>query len=211
MPSHRIKFIVFDLEGTLFRSPGLNERFLQLAMQLLEEKKCVSAETARQLFENGKNKLRTQTGYDPPLTGVLINLGIKLGEWAAFNTKRLNPEEFIRSDLALGQLLSGLSRTYHISVMTNLNEAQSRRILSALGVDNYISRVFSPTAESQVKPSVTHLRQILRILRARPGECLMVGDRFHIDLRPATSLGMRIFLVGGPEDLLGEAFREVLK
>jgi FMN phosphatase YigB (HAD superfamily) len=198
----KIKYVVFDLEGTLLTSPPLNEKVRALAFEMIEHKLAITPTRAREMFDAATEELRNEINFAPPLTLVLVAMGIDLAEWERFNTDRWHASELIVRDRRLKAKLTSLSRHYLLAVFSNLNEAQTRQALQALGVLECFQQVFSPTAPDQVKPSVTLLRRITAFFHGQPEEFLIVGDRSHVDLEPARMLGMATRLVAGPEDVL---------
>lgn len=199
MPSVRVIF--FDLDGTLYRSPVMREKFAEAAAFTLKKYKGVSLDSARQLIHRMRQQLLLSYKDGVPYTMALQAFGISIDSWHRENIAYFDPRDFLEKDDRLRQCLVALRIKYRLAVLTNNNATQTERTLEALGVKEMFDEVFTYNTFKLLKPDSLFLRKALERCEARPDECLFVGDRFSIDLEPAASLGMHIHEVRGPEDI----------
>jgi HAD superfamily hydrolase (TIGR01509 family) len=52
-----------------------------------------------------------------------------------------------------------------------------------------------------MKPNPDFFKKAAKEMGVKPKECLVVGDRYSVDLIPAQDLGMQIYEVKGPDDI----------
>ena len=80
---------------------------------------------------------------------------------------------------------------WRLAVCTNKPEGPSRRILSALGLDALFEAVAGGDTFAVKKPDPGHVRGLLDILGAVPGEAVMLGDSLN-DVLAARGAGMPV-------------------
>lgn len=196
-----VRVIFFDLDGTLYHSAVIREKFAEAAALTLKKFKGVSLDSARQLIHTMRQKLRLRYKDSVPYTLVLQALGISIDFWHEENIAYFDPRDFLEKDDRLRQCLVEMKTKYRLAVLTNNNATQAGRTLEALGIGDVFDEVFSYNTYRLLKPDSLFLHKALERCGVRPDECLFVGDRYMIDLEPAQSLGMHIYEVRGPEDI----------
>jgi putative hydrolase of the HAD superfamily len=196
-----IKVIFFDLDGTLYASEIIREKFAEAAYTTLAALKNISVEDARALIETRRDELQKKQGFPAPYTLTLVSYGLPIEMWHEQNVAFFDPRDYLKKDPMLKTVLHKLKTTYRLAILTNNNDTQSERILEALGIDGLFDKIFTYNTFKVLKPDPEFFRQAARVLGVEPKECLVVGDRYHVDLDPAQQLGMRIYEVNGPEDI----------
>jgi putative hydrolase of the HAD superfamily len=196
-----IKVIFFDLDGTLYESEIIRKKFAEAAYTILAELKNISVEKAQTLIETRRDELLKKQGFPAPYTLTLVSYGLPIEMWHKQNVAFFDPRDYLKKDPMLKKVLQKLKINYRLAILTNNNDTQSDRILEALGVDGLFDRVFTYNTFKVLKPDPEFFKQAARSLGVKPSECLVVGDRYHVDLDPAKQLGMRIYEVNGPEDI----------
>jgi len=209
-PQSTIKNIIFDLDGTLYVSPEVYRKFAEAAYYTYAKATHTPIEEAKKILEERRAELARQKGFAVPYTLALISFDIPIQTWHEENVAFFDPGDFLSPNPALRDCLLELKRYYRLAVLTNNNKIQTRRIIQALGLDGVFDDVFTFNTFNLLKPDPGILGGLLKRLAARPEECLMVGDRFEVDLVPARAMGMRISEVKGPEDILGLS-RELIR
>jgi len=203
----RIKAVVFDVDGTLYKSERYVDHLADAICQTLSELLSKPLEEARKIF----HELRSEFGS--------ISLGLKkLGIDRAFFYEelidKLVPEAIIPARPELTSLFKGLRRAgIKIGCHTNSSRRLAERVLAALGVDLGLIDVLVTCNDAEPKPLPDGYLKILRLLDLEPGEVLYVGDRWRVELEPAKRLGMRTALVAsrpeGEPDLVIEDVLEL--
>lgn len=100
-----------------------------------------------------------------------------------------------------------------VIVLTNGEEGQQRAKLRSIGLLELCDQVFASSRLPAAKPDRRAFQTVAQLQRRRPGECLMVGDDYDIDVRGALRAGWQAVHVdrsppesrqdasGGPGDL----------
>jgi putative hydrolase of the HAD superfamily len=196
-----IKVIFFDLDGTLYESETIRKKFAEAAYTTLAALKNISVADAQILIETRRDELLKKQGFPAPYTLTLVSYGLPIEMWHKQNVAFFDPRDYLKKDTMLKTILQRLKTNYRLAILTNNNDIQTARILEALGVDGIFDRVFTYNTFKILKPDPEFFKQSARALGVEPNECLVVGDRYHVDLDPAQQLGMRIYEVNGPEDI----------
>ncbi len=196
-----IKVIIFDLDGTLYKSAEVYQKFAEAAYYTYAKLKKSTIEQAREILETRREEMKRKKGYAVPYTLALLSFGIPIEEWHKENIKFFNAGDYLKKDERLKEALSRLKGRYKLAVFTNNNKIQTERILKGLGIENLFDYILTYETFRLLKPDPEIFRKVIETLGVKPEECLMVGDRYAVDLNPAKELGMEICEVAGPEDI----------
>lgn len=196
-----IKVILFDLDGTLYKSDEVYQKFAEAAYYTYAKIKKTSIKQAKEILEKRRDEMKKEKGYSIPYTLALLSFGIPIEEWHKENIKFFNAGDYLKRDDRLKEILSKLKDNYKLGVFTNNNRVQTERILKALGIEKLFDFKFTYESFNLIKPDPEVFKHILKKIDVKPQECLMVGDRYYVDLVPAKEQGMEIFEVKGPEDI----------
>jgi putative hydrolase of the HAD superfamily len=196
-----IKVILFDLDGTLYNSREVRTKFAEAAYHALAKLKKIPVDEARRLIEDMREKLKEKHGFPVPYTLTLIRFGMTVENWHKENIAYFDPREFLSADGNLRKMLQGMKKRFKLAILTNNNEVQASRILQALNVQDLFDRVFTYNSFRTMKPNPKTFREAAKAMDVQPKECLVVGDRYSVDLIPAQDLGMQIYEVKGPEGI----------
>ncbi|MGQ9465175.1 MAG: HAD family hydrolase [bacterium] len=196
-----LKVIIFDLDGTLYKSPEIYQKFAEAAYYTYAKLRKTTIEQAKSILETRREEIKRQRGYPVPYTLALLSLDIPIEAWHKENIKFFDPGKYLQPDIQLKRILKELKIVYQLAVLTNNNRIQTDRILRALGIKDLFSHIFTYETFKLIKPNLEIFRQVIQKLNLRPEECMMVGDRYDVDLVPAKEIGMQIFEVKGPEDI----------
>jgi putative hydrolase of the HAD superfamily len=198
-----IKAVIFDLEGTLFRSNNLSQQHLGALIQLIAERRGVSILDAKSLFDSERKKLAKQLGYVPTTLATIRHIGISLSEsYGAI--EQIDPKLYIKPDASLRENLTRLQRRYKIALLTNMSKKTTRKIISALRLeDKWFNVITTGDIVSKLKPAEEPFILTLHLLGVSSQNTVMVGDRISIDLIPAKKLGMRTVLISRKETRSG--------
>lgn len=196
-----IKVILFDLDGTLYKSPEVRKKFAEAAYHALAKLKKISVEEAKSMIEETREKLKEKHGFPVPYTLTLVRFGMPVEMWHKENIDFFDPRDYLSQNGELKEMLLGLRKRCRLAILTNNNEVQAQRILEALQVRDLFDRVFSYNSFKTMKPNPDFFKKAAKEMDVNPDECLVVGDRYSVDLIPAQDLGMKIYEVKGPDDI----------
>jgi len=196
-----IKVILFDLDGTLYSSAEVRAKFAEAAYQALAKLKKISVEEATTLIEDTREKLREKHGFPVPYTLTLVRFGMPVETWHKENIEYFDPRDYLSANGELRDMLLDLKKRCRLAILTNNNEVQAKRILEALKVQDLFDQVFTYNTFKTMKPNPQFFKKAAKAMGVTPEDCLVVGDRYSVDLIPAQELGMQIYEVKGPDDI----------
>ncbi|PUA34087.1 MAG: hypothetical protein B9J98_01525 [Candidatus Terraquivivens tikiterensis] len=186
----RQKLIIFDIDGTLYRSDEYEKELHRKIVELLAERLGCSSEEA-------KAKLRMLRREVASISWCLIKLGINLREFYAELAKRVNPSDYITEAKEVRDLLRKLKESgFKLAAHTNSGKALALKVLGALGIEPSTFDIIVTSDEAEPKPSRDGYLKILRLARMTAGEAVYVGDRYEVDLKTAKELGIKTIMVG---------------
>ncbi len=179
---------IFDLDDTLHDAsshifPVMNRAMTQYIMDMLE------------LDETAAFNLRQHYWrvYGATLKGLMRHHGT-------------DPHHFLQETHALADLDTMVLQTQGLRnlirrlpgrkvVFTNAPMRYALRVLKLLGIHDMFETVFSvESTRFHPKPSVRGFRQLLRSIKAKPGDCVMLEDNLPA-LMTAKRMGMRTVYV----------------
>lgn len=196
-----LKIVLFDLDGTLYKNAEVYQKFAEAAYHTYARIKHTTIERAKEILETKREELRKQRGYAVPYTLALIAFNIPIEKWHEENTKFFDAGMYLSEDKKLQNFLKELKKRYKLGVLTNNNKIQTERILKKLKIEELFDFIFTYESFKLIKPDLEIFKKVINKIGVKPDECLMVGDRYDVDLMPAKEVGMQIFEVKGPEDI----------
>jgi len=212
----KIKFIIFDMDGTLYPdNPEIIRHYGECAVDLLARHKNISAEEAGNLMEEVKEQLTGKLKGKPTNSLALMSaFEVSFENYAREVSSRQRIEELLRPDSQALRALECISTAWPVFLYTTNNAISADRILRAIGMDHLfpvenrftLSHIFDmglPRQEALglIKPGHRGFRHILELRGFKPEETLMVGDSEVSDIRPARELGMATWTVARMDDL----------
>ncbi|MHA1607385.1 MAG: HAD family hydrolase [Candidatus Freyarchaeota archaeon] len=191
-----VRAVVFDVEGTLFKSKSLTDAYRDQVLRLLSEKKGLSGESLISELRRVMEELRRE-GYveRPPSTLIAEKLGVTREEFYGAIDK-VDPAEHVAPDPELASTLREMKNSFKLAVLTNLSRKGLRGVFSALGLgEELFDVVLTADDLDLLKPHPSAFKKVLESLGVKPEEAVMVGDMVESDLAPAKELGMKTILV----------------
>jgi putative hydrolase of the HAD superfamily len=196
-----IKVILFDLDGTLYHSTEVRKKFAEAAYHALAKLKKITVAEAEALIEDTREQLKQKHGFPVPYTLTLVRFGMPVETWHKENVNYFDPRDYLSANGELREMLLDLRKRCRLAILTNNNEVQAGRILEALKVQDLFEHVFTYNSFRTMKPNPEFYEKAAKEMKVSPQECLVVGDRYNVDLIPAQELGMQIYEVKGPDDI----------
>lgn len=185
-----LKLVIFDVDGTLYRSEPYEKHLLEKIIETLSEMLGASYETAARLLTNKKKFTKT-------VSGAVEMLGLDRGEFYERLASRVDVEQHIRPDPRLPEFLKSLRRRgFRVALHTNSGRRLAAKVLNALGVDEKAYDLLVTSDDSPPKPLPEGYQKILTHFGVQSHEAIYVGDRYEVELLPARRLGMRTALIG---------------
>lgn len=181
------RFILFDLDGTLYSSESdlLKEIGRRIQTWLSERLELTWEEAAalrRDYFQR----------YGTTLSGLLAEQEVDVQDYLTF-VHDIPVETYLRPNPGLADMLAALP--LRRAVYTNATRTYSWRVLRVLGINDLFERVIS-TEDAGLRNKLCRdaYEQALSLLRAQGRECIMVEDSAR-NLRTAKALGLGTVLV----------------
>ncbi len=97
-------------------------------------------------------------------------------------------------DPAAPATLSALRRDYRLGIISNA-DGRIRQVLEQAGLLDYFQAVIDSGVVGHEKPDARIFRAAIDAMKARPEDCLYIGDIYSIDYRGATAAGMHAIIV----------------
>lgn len=186
-----IKYILFDIDDTLFPSSEFAELARKNAIRSMvsmgveKDADKIYARLLTIIKKKGSN-------YSKHFDELCKSFKIKRSERyvAAAIVAYHNTKTSIMPFPRVPRLLIKLKeKGYKLYVATNGSTIKQWDKLIRLRLALYFDDVFV-SQEIGEKKGKTFFKKVLKKLKARPGECMMVGDREDADIAPAKALGM---------------------
>lgn len=196
-----IKVLVWDLDGTLYKSiPAFGEDLHKAFIKILAEQKNISFANATILLEQTKNIYKGNTRSLQALgCGTYIEIVKKIEQL-------VKKAAYLTLDRKLQQVFIDLSSMRHILLSDTTHQTIVAE-LEALGLSHTIFELVVGIDDTGVaKPDLSFFKTALEFTGLKPKEHLMIGDRVEVDLKPAKQLGMKTCLVWSEEKADGIDF-----
>jgi putative hydrolase of the HAD superfamily len=190
-----LRYAVFDLDNTLYPpSSGLWAAIGQRIGLFMVERLGMRPE------EVTERRRAYLNAFGTTLTGLMHDYDIDPGEFLRF-AHDLPLEKYLCYDAALDEMLERLP--LRKVIFTNADAAHASRVLSHLGISGHFDRIVDILTLGLInKPDRRAYDKLLRLISARPQECLFVEDSVS-NLHPARELGMLTVLVSEDADAAG--------
>jgi len=197
-----IRSIVFDLDGTLYSARPIAEQIQRAAETLVAATRGLSLADGRALLRRARRALSDSSDEEPTLTRTCQELGIEIAALHRAFQEQVRPEDCLVPDPVLRALLESLREHCLLYIYTNNSYPLAQRILALLDVSECFERLYTIEYCGQPKPDLDAFRKVVEDIGGLPESFLFVGDREHVDLRPAAAAGMGTLLVRETADLL---------
>ena len=180
--------IIFDLDNTIYpREVGLFslvDKRINAYMRMKLDLEYDAIETLR---------LKYMDEYGTTLGGLMVHHNVDPDDYLSF-VHDICVEDILSTNPELGRLFEKIVTDKVI--FTNGSFSHATRVLNALGVIGYFSRIFDIQFMNYIaKPNIWSYQRLLDALGVDAAECLIVEDLAK-NLSPAKELGMTTVLIG---------------
>jgi FMN phosphatase YigB (HAD superfamily) len=178
--------IVFDLDGTLYDATGVDSENRYSALGAISEFLSISKNEASILLDRTQ-----QTSGITSISRAIFALEVPDSIFLKHQLINIHPEQHIKPDPELVSLIRKAIPTYKMALYTNTRREFVSKITQCIGFwgDEFGVIVAGGDAQ-EPKPSISELQKVVQQLGISPVDCYAVGDRWAVDLAPASSIGM---------------------
>jgi phosphoglycolate phosphatase len=171
---HKIKLLIFDLDGTLIDSRLDLIHSVNAMLKHLERPELPGDVIASYVGDGAPMLVRRALG-DPRDEG-LVKDGLEhfLAYYRVHKLDHTRVYEGIREMLASVRSSNGIPRK--MAVLSNKPVVPSRAIVEALGLGDFFLHIYGGNSFSTKKPDPKGAQTILRETKTHPDETVMVGD-----------------------------------
>lgn len=191
----RSGYLIFDLDGTLYYNPEYILYQERSQIQKLAEYRNISPDQARGLAKRQKTLIEQQTGKKTSLAHAFRSLGVPDSLIIQWRKETIDPKEWLHPDSKLQHALSRLASRFRLALLTNNPHSVGKASLAALGIYDLFSIIVGLDDARTSKPDPEPFRLMLKQTGMSPEDCIVIGDRYDIDIEPALNEGMSGILV----------------
>jgi putative hydrolase of the HAD superfamily len=186
-----MRSIIFDLDNTIYpRDVGL----FCLVDKRINEYMLIKLGLDFDAIE--ALRLKYMDEYGTTLGGLMVHHNIDPDDYLSF-VHDICIEDILSTNLELRYLFEQI--LIDKVIFTNGSCGHAKRVLNALGVIRYFSRIFDIRFMNYIaKPNILSYQRLLDALGVDGRECLIVEDLAK-NLSPAKELGMTTVLIGDEE------------
>lgn len=185
-----IKFLCFDLDGTLFRN--VKEAWDAIQQQILktvERQRNLSLREAEVYVKQRYEVLGSSTK-------ILNELGIDGEEFFVKAFKKIELNKIVQKDNKIVNLITSLKKKYKVGMISNTHRSIAKKKLEALGLTlQSFSPLITTYELNAYKPDPAPFLKALEMAGTSPEESVYIGDNVENDIMGAKGVGMRTILV----------------
>ena len=87
-------------------------------------------------------------------------------------------------------VLEKVKHSYKLAIVTNGDSVQQREKLDKIGITKYFDQITISSEVGSAKPDKEIFEVTCNKLHVKPEECVMIGDKFKVDVTGGRNLGM---------------------
>ncbi len=178
---------LFDLDNTLYDHPPHRDEMDRRIELFFQEKLELDPDAAHAL------RVKYRETYGTALRGLIVHHQTVPGEFLDYVHRGL-PRHQVKPWPCAKEVLRDLG--VPCSIFSNAPEDYVERMLDAMDLSGYFTRVFGIAATGYIgKPAPRAYRKVLEALSLQGPDCLFVEDQIR-NLGPAKALGMTTVFLG---------------
>lgn len=186
----KIKFLCFDLDGTLFRQVESSWNAIQEQIyETVIRHRNLSLTKAQEYVKSRYHALGSSTK-------VLNELGIDGREFFVEAFEKVDLNQLVSKDQRLVDLIDRLRKRYTVGMISNTHRSIAKKKLEAIGLSLDSFRPLVTTYELGVyKPDPAPFLKTLELAGVSAEESVFIGDSIENDILGAKGVGMHTVLV----------------
>lgn len=199
----QIKAILFDLDDTLLdgktaQNNALKDfkeifpRLKQIDKTELEEKWRGITLKHYDTFQKGK--ITFEESRIRRMQDLFLIVGDKLSKEESKERfkiyKKLYEDNWIAFSDAI-EVLKSLNGKYKLGIITNGDSTQQREKIDKIGITKYFDQITISSEVGYAKPDREIFEVTCNKLNVKPEECVMIGDKFKVDVQGGINIGMK--------------------
>jgi putative hydrolase of the HAD superfamily len=204
----RVDAVVFDVDGTLYRSVEYERYLRESIYMVLGEMLGIDYREAGVRLESLKKSLKT-------VSLSVEAMGVDRRRFYELLAERVEPSIYIKPRLEVKNLLSKLrEKNVKIGCHTNSGRRLYLKVIRAVNLSVSDFDVIVTSDDADPKPLKNGYILLSRLLGVPFNKILYVGDRWEVEVKPAKELGMLTALVysrKGKPDFYLKDITEILK
>lgn len=187
----KLKFILFDIDNTLVYGKKADRYYSRYPRALEKElARCLGVSLSK--AKAVADKYRTEYAGRGELAFEYLGFGMECWFDAI---QSIDPKKYLEPLPKVKKLLLALKRKgLKLVAVTDGPRPQAERILRAVGINPNVFEFLIGWERGNLPPkfgSADIFRKLIRQLKVRPEEMLMVGDSVPIDIIPAMEVGLK--------------------
>lgn len=194
----RRKFLIFDMDGTLYEFQGGSFRNSRL------RKKVISNATLYIMEQLGKSRLeaialmkKIKKEYGENIS-IALEKNFGINRLSYFNRVwDIAPRKYISIDQKsqLKDALESLGSNFELVLLSDAPRIWINHVLDELGVKHLFgANIFSGEGDKR-KALANGFEKVMRALKIRAKDCIAIGDQEETDIVPAKHLGMKTVFI----------------
>jgi len=200
-PLRRDCVLAFDLDGTLYDNPEYIRAQEESQVRQLAQFLGLPLDGAVARI-HGIRQTRTARNLPAASLGdIFRELGVSDELIVQWRRDNIHPREWLSDDPRLQGTLATLSSHHELALITNNPKSVAAESLSALGILAYFTNIVALDDTFKSKPHPAPYRAFLEAGRRPPQDCIVIGDRYSVDIEPALGLGMQGILIETPSEV----------
>ncbi|NIQ05366.1 MAG: HAD family hydrolase [Candidatus Korarchaeota archaeon] len=190
----KIRFVSFDVDGTLVDYSFANAVWLEGIPRLYAEEEGISMDLAKVIVKREYDKVGMERLEWYDINYWLDRFRLRTGTWKTLLKKY---RHLIRAYPETYEALRTLrDRGYKLIVISNASRKFLDTELDETNIASYFRQIFSATSDfNKVKKNEVLYRKILDILDVKPSQVIHVGDNWHFDYLAPRKTGMESFFL----------------
>jgi len=189
-PSRKIEAVVFDIDGTLYRSESYEIHLRDEIYKLVAEVLGLELDKAVEKLESIKKVTRT-------VTLSIELMGIDRREFYDKLSRKVDPRSHIKPRPEVRKLLERLRKDKKLKIAchTNSGKLLLMKVLDALGIPLEYFDVVVTSDTAPPKPLRDGYILLSKLLDTSFDKIMYVGDRWDVEVKVAKLLGMITVMV----------------
>lgn len=200
-PLRRDCALAFDLDGTLYDNPQYMKAQEESQVAELAHFLGVAVDAAAARIQDIRETRRTLHLAPASLGDIFRELGVSDNLIVQWRIENIHPRTWLSDDSKLRDTLRELSSRHELALITNNPKIVGIESLRAMGVRSLFTTIVGLDDTFKSKPHPAPFRAFLEAAHRKPADCVVIGDRYSVDIEPALQLGMQGILIEAPPEV----------